>query len=213
MSSTSLAEYSSQLFSRDDDLLQAMRAEAEEQGIPQIQAPDDLARLLQILIVQAQARAVLEIGTLFAHTSILMARVMPANGKLVTLEVSPLHAQTARENLRRAGVSERVEVREGNALASLADLAGSSFDLVFIDADKQSYPEYLAHAVDLTHPGSMIVADNVWHGGAVIEPAADDEINRGLRAFNQQLAADSRLLTTFFATRNCQDAASVSVRV
>jgi predicted O-methyltransferase YrrM len=110
-------------------------------------------------------------------------------------------------------VSNKVEVREGDALAALQQLAGSSFDLVFVDADKQSYPRYLSCAMELTRPGSIIVADNVWHAGAVVEPPPDDEINRGLRAFNEQLAAESRLLTTFFATRDCHDAASISIRL
>jgi predicted O-methyltransferase YrrM len=209
MQGESLRAYVEDLFGGEDPLLAEMRREAEAAGIPTIQVPLELGRLLQLLIVQSRARSVLEIGTLFGYSSILMAQALPAGGKITTLEVEPKHADAARRNYQRAGVQDRIEIVEGNALDSLARLEGSVFDFVFIDADKPSYPQYLDWALRLTKTGSLIVADNVWRDGLVTNPQGDPAAEAMAR-FNQDLARNSRLMSTIIPTRDCTDAATLS---
>jgi predicted O-methyltransferase YrrM len=209
MNRTTMDEYALRLFGGEDALLEGMRREAEEQGIPTIQVPPDLGRLLRLLIVQTRARKVLEIGTLFGYSSILMARAMPDDGTLVTLEVNSRHADLAQQNLERAGVADRVTIVRGPAAQSLESLRGQIFDFVFIDADKDSYPLYLDLSLPLVTSGSIIVADNVWRDGAVLVP--EDSTSRGAASFNERLAGEPRLQSTMIATRGGADAASISV--
>jgi predicted O-methyltransferase YrrM len=210
MQAHSLSQYANDLLGAEDPLLHQFRDEAAAAGLPSIQVPPELGRLLAALVTATGATRVLEIGTLFGYSAILMARALPADGRLITLEVNPTHARLAERNIERAGLADRVTVRQGNALDSLAALDGQDFDLVFIDADKPTYPEYLEWATKLTHPRSVIVADNVWREGIVIDPG-DDEAGNALARFNRDLAANPTLLTTFFPTRDGNDAAAISV--
>ncbi|HZS94048.1 MAG TPA: O-methyltransferase [Chloroflexota bacterium] len=206
-----LQAYVDGLLGGEDPYLRQIREEAEREGIPQIQVPIELGRLLQILIVQINARHVLEIGALFGYSSILMARALPAGGKIVSLELSDKHAAIARKNIEGAGFADSIEIRQGPASDSLAAMQRESFDLVFIDADKVGYPRYLEHALRLTHPGSVIVADNAWRGGAVAEAGTDDESARAMAEFNRSFVSNPRLLATIIPTRNCSDAAALGV--
>jgi predicted O-methyltransferase YrrM len=203
-------DYADHLLAGEDDLLRGMREDAAARGLPQIQVQPDAGRLLPVLVLAARARRVLEIGTLFGYSATTIARVLPDDGELVTLEVNPVHAAAARENLGKAGVAGKVTVIEGPAIESLERLRGQSFDFIFIDADKPSYPQYLEHALKLAHPGTVIVADNVWRGGSVLDPSGSPE-NAGIAAFNERLAANPELLTTIIPTRDGADAMSVSV--
>jgi predicted O-methyltransferase YrrM len=207
----SFTEYADNIFGGEDPLLADMRRAATEEGLPSIQVPTDLGRVLTVLITVLPARRILEIGTLFGYSAILMARAMPAGGTLTSLEVDAKHAQVARANLERANVADRVSIVHGPALQSLDALQGEVFDLIFIDADKDSYPEYLQRAIGLSRSGSVIVADNVWRAGSVADPPADNAGTLGLARFNRALGDDDRLVSTFVATRNGEDAASVSV--
>jgi len=204
-------QYVDDLLGAEDPLLTTLRREASDAGLPAIQIPMELVRLLRVLIAQGTIERVLEIGTLFGYSSIVMARALPEAGRLVTLEVDKRHAELARHNLQRAGVVHKVEVRLGPALETLAGLAGSTFDLVFIDADKESYPEYLEWALKLTEPGSLIVADNVWRNGSVTNPDSADAMASAVARFNANLASNPRLETVLLPTRNGADAASLSV--
>jgi predicted O-methyltransferase YrrM len=206
-----LQAYVDKLFGGEDEFLRSIREEAEREGLPTIQVPVEVGRLLTLLILQTGARTVLEIGTLFGYSGIVMARSLPSDGKLLTLEVEPRHARLARSNFQRAGVADKVELREGSALESLSGLEGRQFDLVFIDADKQTYPEYLAWSLKLVHPGSVIVADNVWRGGSVAEADEHDPASGGISRFNNELARNDRLYSTIVPTRECADATSVSI--
>lgn len=206
---TDLEQYSEQLFGGEDPLLREMREDAQRQGVPAIQVPPDLGRLLQILIIAGKAERVLELGTLFGYSSILMARALPSSGKILSLEMSEKHAQIARANCEKAGVAGKVEVRVGKALDTLQELSGRQFDFVFIDADKGSYPEYLQWALKLTHPGSLIVADNIWRHGQVTEPG--DEENQAIAQFNRELAHNPHLCTSIVPRLSGTDAAAVSV--
>jgi predicted O-methyltransferase YrrM len=139
-----------------------------------------------------------------------MTRALPPDGRLLTLEADPRHADVTRRNARRAGLADRIEVREGPALDSLVSLRGEEFDFIFIDADKTSYPQYLEAALQLSHPGTVIVGDNVWRGGVVTEDSGD-EVVQAVARYNTDLARNPRLLSTIVSTRDGGDAASISV--
>ena len=205
-----LSEYARELFGGEDELLRTLRAEATERGLPGIQVPLELGRLLQLLIVQTRARRVLEIGTLFGYSAIVMARVL-SDGRLITLEVDRQRAELAKHNFERAGVADRVDVRVGSALDVLPTLEEATFDLVFIDADKESYSEYLRWALRLTRPGSVIVADNIWRGGSVVAPDSDDIQNRAVAEFSREIAENPSLISVIVPRLDLSDAASVSV--
>lgn len=211
MQETTLSGYLQTLYGGEDDTLRAMRADAEENGLPAIQVPFELGRMLQVLVMQSRSERILEIGTLFGYSTVLMARALPPSGTITTLEVAPKHAALARANFERAALDERVTVLVGPAIESLERLNGEIFDFVFIDADKATYPRYLEHSLQLTRPGATIVADNVWRDGAVIMPATGNADNEGLAEFNRAVAANPKLLTSVIPTRDGRDGTSVSV--
>ena len=198
--------YIRDLFIPDDDGLREALRGMERAGLPTIQVPAPLGRLLGILVRACGARRVLEIGTLGGYSAIWMARALPPGGRLVSLEADPRHAAVARANLDRAGVSDRVDVREGRALDLLPTLAGGSpFDFTFIDADKTSYPDYLDWALRLVRPGGLIIADNVLRDGAVVNPAAGDENVRAIDRFNRAAASNPRLDAIILPNRGGRD--------
>jgi predicted O-methyltransferase YrrM len=204
--------YIHNLFIPDDPALTEAVADATQAGLPMIQVPESLGKLLGLLVRAAGARRVLEIGTLGGYSAIWMARALPPGGSLLSLEVSERHAEVARANLARVGVADRVEVRVGRALDLLPTLAdGEPFDLVFIDADKTSYPDYLDWALRLTHPGSMIVADNVVRGGEVTDPDNAAPDIRALDRFNRLAAADPRLDAIIVPNRGGNDGILMAV--
>ncbi len=204
--------YIRDLFVREDELLSGFAREAEAAGLPRIQVPPELGRFLSMLVRITGARRVLEIGTLGGYSATWMARALPPEGRIITLEREPRHAEFARSFLERAGVADRVEIVLGTALDSLPRLEASGegpFDLVFIDADKASYPDYLRWALRLTRPGGVIVGDNVWRGGSVLSPETEDA--RGAAEFNRIAAESPRLEALLFTNRGGQDGFLVAV--
>ena len=191
-------EYITGLFPSDPALemvLQATRAA----GMPQINVSPVQGRLLHVLALTRGARTILEIGTLAGYSAIWMARALPADGKLITLESDPKHAEVARANIARAGLADRIEVRLGVALDVLPQLAAEGkgpFDLIFIDADKTNLTTYFEWAVRLACPGSLIIADNVIRHGDVLDDSSADASLQGVRRFNEALAADRRVTAT-----------------
>jgi len=203
-----LGEYADSLYPANDPLLTRLPDEAQSEGLPAIHIPDEVGRLLQALIVSSGAKRVLELGTLFGYSSIWMARVLPADGSILSLEFSEKHAELSRRNLTTAGFADRVEVRVGAALDTLPALEGSRFDLIFIDADKVNYPKYLDWALKLSHPGTLIVADNTWRNGDVLNQA--DENGAAMGEFNGRVASNLRLVSTIIPTRSGGDAVMVA---
>lgn len=180
----------------------ALRASAEA-GLPAIAVAPNQGKLLNLLATVAGARRILEVGTLGGYSTIWLARALPADGQLVTLEFDPHHAAVARANLARAGLAEQVEVRVGAALDSLPKIAaegGAPFDLVFIDADKENTPGYFEWALKLTRPGSLIVVDNVVRQGQVADAASTDVNVLGVRRFYELAAAEPRVSATAIQT-------------
>jgi caffeoyl-CoA O-methyltransferase len=199
----SLARYVEGLFAREDDLLRELREESERQGLPPIQVSAEVGRLLQVLLATVGARRVLEVGTLGGYSAIWMARALPPGGHLTTLEVDPERAAFARRFFARAGLEGVVDVRVGDARETLAGLTGrAAFDAVFIDADKESYGEYLDHALRLVRPGGLILADNAFRSGMVLDDDADDPGVLAVRHFNTRLARDPRLAATILPVRD-----------
>ena len=177
-------EYLGGLLVPPDEILDAALKAGVEAGMPQIQVSPTQGKFLHLLVQISGARRILEIGTLAGYSTIWLARALPPDGRLISLEVSPYHAEVARANLRLAGLDSIATVRVGSAVDSIALLAedgGEPFDLVFIDADKEHYPEYLAGALLLSRPGTVIVVDNVIRQGAVIDATTSDPDIRGTR--------------------------------
>ncbi len=186
-----------------DDVLEAAVRAGVDAGMPQIQVSPTEGKLLYLLARMLGARKILEIGTLAGYSTIWMARALPVDGRLISLEVNPAHAEVATANLRRAGLDGIVEIRVGPALDSLAALAQEDlgpFDLVFVDADKDHNPEYVAWALRLSRPGTVIVVDNVVRRGAVIDETSADANIRGIRRMFEFVAAEPRLEATAVQT-------------
>ena len=189
-------EHFSQLFGdASDPILDRALQRARDAGLPAIEISAQQGRLLQVLALARGARSILEVGTLAGYSTIWLARALPADGQLLSLELDPDAAAVARDNLRDAGLGDRVEVRVGRALDVLDELrrrGAPSFDMIFIDADKPPYTEYLDAAIELGHPGTLIVADNVVREGRILAPGGD-EAAAGVARFNSALAADPRV--------------------
>lgn len=187
----------------EDPALHGALDAAKDAGLPEIQVSAPYGKLLHLLARACGARRILEIGTLGGYSAIWLARALPAEALLVTLELDDKHAAVARENLARAGLADRAEVRVGPALETLPRLAAEGagpFDLVFIDADKVGYPAYLEWALRLTRRGSLIVADNVVRGGAVADASSADENVRAVRRYIEMVAREPRLSATVIQT-------------
>ena len=172
-------------------------------GLPSIDVPPLLGKFLDLMIRISGARRVLELGTLGGYSTIWMARALPSDGQLITLELESKHADIARANLDAAGVLNRVDIRVGPAIETLRALhsAGAQpFDLIFLDADKQSLPEYLDWSLKLSRPGTVIIADNVVRDGKVVDTKTDDPHVRGVQRYLERAAREPRLSTTAMPT-------------
>ncbi|HET7589381.1 MAG TPA: O-methyltransferase [Solirubrobacterales bacterium] len=190
------------IVSEDEGLRAAVEA-AEAAGLPSIQVSPPQGKLLQLLVRLLGATRVLEFGTLGGYSAILMARALPADGRLTTLEARPEYAEVARRSIERAGVGEKVEIRVGPALETLPVLEekdAGPFDLVFIDADKVNTPNYFFWSLERTRPGGLIIADNVVRKGTLADAADPDEATRAQRRLHEDLATDSRVSATTIQT-------------
>lgn len=186
-----------------DAVLAEALAQSDAAGLPNIAVSAPHAKLLSLLATIKGARHILEIGTLGGFSTIWMARALPKDGRLISLEADPKHADVARANLQRAGLSGLVQVRVGLALDTLPLLAqegAGPFDFVFIDADKANIPEYVAWALKLTRVGSVIVVDNMVRRGAILDEAASDPNVQGIRRLHETLANDTRVSATTIQT-------------
>ncbi|MFD6972128.1 O-methyltransferase [Streptomyces sp. NPDC059979] len=198
---TAVDAYFDGLLVDEDEALTAAAADSEAAGLPAHQVAPNQGKLLHLLARIRGARTVLEIGTLGGYSTIWLARALPEDGRLVTLEVDERCADIADANITRAGLDHRVDIRRGRAVDLLPGLTGlAPFDLVFIDADKPSNPEYLAWALKLTRPGSVIIGDNVVRDGAVVDPASSDPRVQGVRRFTELIAEHPRLTATALQT-------------
>jgi predicted O-methyltransferase YrrM len=193
---TAVDRYISELMVPADAALEDALRATEAAGMPAISVSPAQGKMLMLMAQMVGARRILEIGTLGAYSTIWLAR---SGAKVISLEADPKHAEVARANIARAGFAGTVDVLLGKAVETLPMLEGT-FDFIFIDADKVSYPEYLQWSIRLSHPGTVIIADNVVRKGAVIDAQSSDANVRGVRRFNEILAADARLSATAIQT-------------
>jgi predicted O-methyltransferase YrrM len=187
----------------EDKVLREAVEAAEDAGLPSIQVSPAQGKLLQLLVRLLGARRILEFGTLGGYSAILMARALPEDGRLITLEAKPEYAEVARRSIERAGVGDRVEIRVGPALEALPGLEqedAGPFDLVFIDADKVNTPNYFDWALDHTRPGGLIVADNVVRRGTLADAEDRDEATKAQRRLHEWLAEEPRVSATTIQT-------------
>jgi predicted O-methyltransferase YrrM len=200
---TEVDRYFCDLLVPADEKLEAALAANRQAGLPAIDVSRLQGKFLDTLVRISGARRILEIGLLGGYSTIWMARALPEGGRIVSLEVNPRHADVARANLLNAGVLDCVDIRVGRAIDTLPILEASGagpFDLIFIDADKPSNADYLAWALKLSRPGTLIVTDNVVRDGRVVQPESADADVQGVRRFTEMMAAEPRLSATVLQT-------------
>jgi len=204
-----LQRYVAELFAVEDPVLARVRARHAERELPPIHISPDEGKLLHVLVRLVAARRVLEIGSLAGYSGIWLARALPADGLLTTLEVDPHHARLARQAYEEAGVADRIRLLEGDARTILPTL-DPGFDVVFIDADKEPLPEYFEWSVRLLRSGGLLLCDNAFLHGTVVEEDNDSPATEGVRAFNRLAAGDPRVVSAVVPLR---DGIVVAVKV
>ncbi len=200
---TAVDQYITEMLVPSDAALDAALAASHAAGLPAIQVTPNQGKLLHLLARLQGARKILEIGTLGGYSTIWLARALPADGRLITLEADSRYADIAWANISHAGLDDMVDLRVGRALETLPHVAvegGGAFDLIFIDADKQSIPEYFRFARKLSSRGSLIIVDNVVRDGRVIDAASRDPDILGIRRFNEMLATEPGVCATAIQT-------------
>ena len=200
---TAVDRYFSETLVPSDPVLDAALQANTKAGLPAIDVAPNQGKFLQLLVQLRGARRILEIGTLGGYSSIWMARALPADGRLTTLEFSPKHAEVARANIARAGLEKIVEIRVGPALETLSKMEKEGtepFDLIFIDADKPNNPNYLPWALKFSRPGTLLIGDNIVREGEVADPSSTDPNVQGQRRFLEMMAGNPRLSATALQT-------------
>jgi caffeoyl-CoA O-methyltransferase len=196
-------QYILKLVGHEDDVLRAADRSIIEANMPAISVSANQGKFLQVLAQSCGAKRILEIGTLAGYSTIWMARALPKDGKLISLEFDPKHARVAKNNIERAGLSNVVDIRVGKAIDILPKLHANNegpFDMIFIDADKPPYTEYFQWSLKLSRPGTLIIADNVIREGNVLDANTEDEIVQGVRRFNEYLSQTNAVTATIIQT-------------
>ena len=200
--------YIADLLAPQDDALLSTIESLDRAGMPQHSVSPNQGKLLYTLALLCNARNILEIGTLGGYSTIWLARALPNDGRLISLEYNSLHAKVARQNIIRAGLESKVEIRVGKALELLSQIESeftTPFDLIFIDADKPPYTEYFQWAVKLARPGALIIADNVIREGKVLDTNSEDKKVIGVQRFNEMLATNPDVTATILQTIGIKD--------
>ncbi|MBG9376627.1 O-methyltransferase [Panacibacter sp. DH6] len=208
-------QYICNLVAQEDEALQATVESITNNNIPQISISAGQGKFLQVMARLCNAKKILELGTLAGYSTIWMARALPKDGKLISLEYEALHAKVATENISHAGLGDVVEIRLGSAIDLLPVLKqeGHVFDMIFIDADKPPYAEYFQWALQLSHPGTLIIADNVIREGKVLESDHEDERVRGVDRFNRLLAETKSVTASIIQTVGAKEHDGMAIAV
>lgn len=212
----SVDRYIGNLFEDEDAVLKGTLKSMKDAGIPGINVSANQGKFLQVLARLCGAKKILEIGTLGGYSTIWLARALPADGQLITLELEQAYADVARRNIIKAGLDPVVEIKVGRAMESLAALDADDegpFDMIFIDADKPPYAEYFEWALKLSRPGTLIVADNVIREGKVLDDNCDDERVSGVQRFNKALAANQQVTATIIQTIGTKEHDGMAIAV
>ncbi|MDR0270566.1 MAG: O-methyltransferase [Paenibacillus sp.] len=196
-------EYITELLCPNDVVLDEVLVANRNADLPEIDVAGNQGKLLQLFVQMKGAKRILEIGTLGAYSTIWMARGLPADGRIITLELVQHHAEVALANIKHAGLEEKIEIRTGDALEQLAKMAEEQvqpFDLIFIDADKPNNPKYLEWALHFSRPGTVIIGDNVIRGGEIIDKHSTDSRIQGVRTFYEMIASNPKISATAIQT-------------
>ncbi len=192
-------EYIHQLFSKEDEILKSVNQSTIRNFLPQIGIRPNQGKFLQMLVMLSKAKNILEIGTLAGYSAIWMARALPPDGKLITIELNPKHAKVAEKNFQSAGLADKIKVRVGEALEVLEEMERENigdFDMIFIDAHKPDYPKYLEKVIKFSHSGTVIAADNVIRRGEVLNKKSKVDRVVGIQKFNQMLSDRDDVIAT-----------------
>jgi len=209
-------QYISDLFIKEEESLTAAERSHGLENIPAINVSPNLGKFLYLMARISKAVKILEVGTLAGYSTIWMAKALPENGRLISLEIDPRHASIARKNIERAGLSSKVEVRVGKAIDLLPLMVKQSegpFDMIFIDADKPPYAEYFEWALKLSKSGTLIIADNVIRDGKVLDPNHEDPMVQGAQRFNKALAANNQVSATILQTIGVKEYDGMAIAV
>ena len=199
----------------DESLKQTIKS-IKEGGIPQISVSANQGKFLQIMALLCRANRILELGTLGGYSTIWMARALPENGILISLELDKHHAEVAQKNIDKAGLTNKVEIKIGKASDTLEAMIADKekpFDMIFIDADKPPYTEYFGYALSLARPGTLIICDNVIREGKILEESSSDQNVNGARRFNKMLSENKKVTATIIATVGAKDYDGMAIAV
>jgi len=208
--------YISDLLAPEDKALTDTIASLSEEGMPQISVSANQGKLLQVLITTCNAKNILELGTLGGYSTIWMARALPADGKVITIEANEQYAAVAKRNIENAGVADKVQLKTGNALDILPQLIAEQkepFDFIFIDADKPPYTEYFEYALKLSRKGTVILCDNVIREGNVLDAESTDEKVKGVQRFNEMLSNNKSVVATIIQTVGIKEHDGMAIAV
>ncbi|SHF33521.1 O-methyltransferase [Pedobacter caeni] len=209
-------QYISDLLAPEDQILKDTIKSIDEEGLPQISVTPNHGKMLQVMAILSNAKRILELGTLAGYSTIWLARALPENGQLITLEVDQHHSDVARKNIENAGLSDKVDFRVGKAMEILPQLIENNegpFDLIFIDADKPPYTEYFEYALKLSRPGTVIICDNVIREGKVLDENTSDERVKGVQRFNKMLQQNKNVTATIIQTVGVKEHDGIAIAV
>ncbi len=195
--------YISSLLIHEDEILSSISQTLKDANLPSSTVSPNQGKFLQVMALACNAKNILELGTLGGYSTTWLARALPGNGRMITVEIEPAHASVARKNIERAGLSEKVEIRIGKAMEILYQLINEKpepFDLIFIDADKEPYAEYFELSLQLSRPGTFIIADNVIREGEVMDETIKDSFINGIQRFNKLLSITPNVTSTIIQT-------------
>ena len=209
-------QYISQMLAPEDKVLQDTIKSLDDEKMPQISVTANQGKFLQVIALMCNAKRVLELGTLGGYSTIWLARSIPDDGKIVTVEFDPHHANIANQNIKNAGLSEKVDLRVGKAMDIMLEIKEAKeepFDLIFIDADKPPYAEYFEMALSLSHPGTVIICDNVIREGKVLDENSTDDRVKGVQRFNKMLASNKSVTATILQTVGAKEYDGMAIAV
>ena len=208
--------YISQMLAPEDEVLRETIKSLDTAEMPQISVTANQGKFLQVIALMCNAKRVLELGTLAGYSTIWLARSLPEHGKIVTIEFDPRHANVAKQNIKNAGLLDKVDIRIGKAMDLMLEIKEAkeeSFDLIFIDADKPPYAEYFEMALSLSHPGTVIICDNVIREGKVLDENSTDDRVIGVQRFNKMLASNKNVTATILQTVGVKEYDGMAIAV
>jgi predicted O-methyltransferase YrrM len=208
--------YISRLLAQEDKFLTDTIKSLDTEGIPQHSVSANQGKFLQVMMMACNAKRVLELGTLGGYSTIWIARALPDNGKVITVEIDEHHREVAQKNIDNAGLSQKVELKIGKALDILPQIIANNkepFDIIFIDADKPPYTEYFDYALQLSRPGTIIICDNVIREGKVIDKNSTDEKVQGVQRFNKMLSENKKVTATILQTVGVKEYDGMAIAV